>query len=78
MSVRIKPWGVVLEYPSRDEPERVCMDLCDVRAAAPIYIHYDFGRDGWAVCGVGGGHDEDDEPIFKELGFIENYIDDCL
>ena len=54
------------------------MDLCDVRAAAPIYIHYDFGRDGWAVCGVGGGHDEDDEPIFKELGFIENYIDDCL
>lgn len=44
-----QPNYVEFEYPRREEPEYLCVDLTDIRAAKAIRIHYDFDRDGWSI-----------------------------
>jgi hypothetical protein len=39
-----------LEYPRVDfNPDKIVVDLMDVRAADSIEISYDFDRDGWVI-----------------------------
>lgn len=69
-TIRTELW-----YPrTSTTPDRVSVELMDVRAANSIYIQYDFDRDGWAITmplldlvedSTGAWHE-----VEKEVGFI--------
>jgi hypothetical protein len=40
---------VDLVYPRDDDVKGVLIGLCDIRAADPIVVEYDFDRDGWVI-----------------------------
>ena len=44
-----KPAYVCLNYPSRDNPQYVHLEICDVRANNGIRLWFDFERDGWVI-----------------------------
>lgn len=57
----------MLWYPSRDEPEKILVELYDVRAADDLVIWYDFDRDGYVI--------ERGQQPDEEVAFIRSFQD---
>lgn len=67
---------VSLEYPRSDNHYKLIhVELCDVRAADPIQIEYDFERDGWVIRQAStfewDGEDEKFDMDWQEVAFIQ-------
>lgn len=68
---------VEINYPriqKQDKVRFIKIELCDVRAADGIRVHYDFDRDGWIIEQASVFEwDADDQvcdPCWKEAAFV--------
>jgi len=65
---------VELYYPRTSKVKFIEVGLMDVRANDGMRIHYDFGRDGWAIeqpTKLEWEADEKPDPHWKEVAFIQ-------